>query len=77
MRLAKVSSSVAALLALAACSPTVVVKTVCPPLVAYDQPFQTRLADEIDTLQDTSALKKAVVDYHQLRNVIRACEGKP
>jgi hypothetical protein len=57
---------------LAGCHTTV---AVCPPLVAYDQPFMTRLAAELEAAQVGSAMAKAVVDYRRLRDVIRACHA--
>lgn len=61
-------------LALAGCTPTVVVRTQCAPLVAYDQPYMDRLADEVKALPDNSAVVRAIVDYRQLRDIIRACK---
>jgi hypothetical protein len=63
-------------LALAACGERVVVKTVCPPIKQYTPEFQTKLADELDATPADRAMAVAVVDYHALRNVIRACEAR-
>lgn len=73
---AKVAFSVAALAAaLAACTPSVVVETRCPALAEYDQPFLNRLADDIDRMPPDSAALRAIIDYRQLRDTIRACKG--
>lgn len=58
---------------LVACGTTV--KTVCPPLKAYDQPFMERLADELEAAPQGSAMARAVIDYRALRDIIRACGG--
>lgn len=58
---------------LAACAPTVVVKTECPPLVNYDQAFMSQLSDELAT--SGPAVQRAIVDYRQLRDVVRACSA--
>jgi hypothetical protein len=58
---------------LAACGATV--QTVCPPLKSYDQPFLSRLADELERAPGESAMVRAVLDYRELRDMIRACKG--
>lgn len=63
-------------LLLAACAPTPVVKTVCPPLKEYDAAFLRDAAAELRRLGDGNPVAQLVVDYRQLRDVIRACEGK-
>ena len=60
---------------LAGCGQTVVVKTVCPPLVQYDAAYQSRLADEVEAMPAGSAAARAITDYGQLRAVLRACRG--
>lgn len=55
---------------LAACTQTVV-KVECPPLVSYDQAFMTQLDDELGSVGP--AVSRAIVDYRQLRDVVRAC----
>lgn len=62
-------------LVLAACSTAPVVKTICPPLKEYDQAFLSEAARELRSLGDSSPVAQLVVDYRQLRDVIRACEG--
>lgn len=59
---------------LAGCGQTVVVKTVCPPIVNYDQPYMTRLANEVEAMPADAAALRAIIDYRQLRDVIRACK---
>ena len=59
---------------LGACGATV--QTVCPPLVVYDQPFLSRLADELERAPSDSAMAKAVIDYRELRDMVRACKAK-
>lgn len=61
---------------LAGCGTTVVTKTVCPPIATYSADFQDKLAQQIDALPGNSELAVAIVDYHQLRNVIRSCEAR-
>lgn len=60
---------------LSGCAQTVVVKTVCPPIVNYDAPYMTRLANEVDAMPADAAAVRAIIDYRQLRDVIRACKG--
>lgn len=47
----------------------------CPALTAYDGAFSARLADEVATLPEKSALLRVVRDYMSLRDQIRACHG--
>ena len=44
------------------------------PLVAYDRPFELAVADELKAAPD-SALARAVTDYRELRQMVRACKG--
>lgn len=67
--------SILALLLLGACAPSPVVKTVCPPIKEYDQAFLSEAARELRRLGDSNPVAQLVVDYRQLRDVIRACEG--
>lgn len=46
----------------------------CVPVVEYSYEFQQRLADEIEPLEDDSAILEALLDYQALRDVARACE---
>lgn len=49
----------------------------CPPIVAYKPEFNSRLADEIESLPDTNgnpAIVDALSDYASLRDKIRACQ---
>jgi hypothetical protein len=46
---------------------------VCPPVVEYSYEFQQRLADEIEPLEDDSAVLQALLDYQTLRDVAQAC----
>lgn len=55
----------------AGCGRTVTVA--CPPLVQYDQTFMSQLADELTAAPTSSAMARAIVDYRQLRDIIRAC----
>jgi hypothetical protein len=47
----------------------------CPPIVAYDQAAQTRVADELKQLPPDSDLPRWIADYGQLRAMARACAG--
>lgn len=49
------------------------VKVVCPAIQPYDSATQTKLADEFDALPAKSTLRRAVGDYLNLRNQVRAC----
>ena len=75
MTRARAAFSALALLALAGCGHSVVVKNQCPPIVEYQQPFLNKLADEVDRMPLDSAALKAIIDYRRLRDVIRACKG--
>ena len=50
---------------------------VCPPVAAYDQTFQARLANEIERLPPGAALEQAMLDYARLRDQARACAARP
>jgi hypothetical protein len=41
--------------------------------VHYGLAFQQQLADELDALSDQGAVVQAIMDYGQLRAVLRAC----
>lgn len=49
----------------------------CPNIVNYNQDFNNKLADEIESLPDTNgnlAIVDALSDYASLRDKIRACQ---
>ncbi len=46
---------------------------VCPALRDYSPAFQARLADELQEVDEGSALVQAMIDYARLRARIRAC----
>lgn len=45
----------------------------CPPVVSYDAAFLARAADEVEALQDGSALADMIADYGVMREQARAC----
>ena len=48
----------------------------CPPLVSYAPEWQMILASELDHLGDQyPAIQQALVEYAQLRAMVRACRG--
>jgi hypothetical protein len=59
---------------LTACAHPIV--TACPPVPAYSDAFQARLAEEVHALPPDSALGRAIVDYGRLRAQLRACAGQ-
>lgn len=51
----------------------------CPSIVAYSEEFNTKLADEIESLPITEgnpAIVDALSDYISLRDKIRVCQKK-
>lgn len=50
--------------------------TVCPPLPAWNQSYQSRLADELERLPKGSALREALREYLRLREQLRRCKHK-
>lgn len=67
-----------ALICLNACAqgpsePRATLRTLCPQPVHYGLAFQQQLADELDALSDQGAVVQAIMDYGQLRAVLRAC----
>jgi hypothetical protein len=46
----------------------------CPPVVAYNQEFLARAADELDSLRAGSAIEQMLADYQVMRDQARACE---
>lgn len=71
---AKIFATVASSVLLAGCH-TVVVQTQCPPLVEYDRAFMSQLDAELGSAGP--AVSRAIVDYRQLRDVVRACHTGP
>lgn len=50
------------------------VQTACPPLKRYPPEFSARLADEVQAMPDDSAALRTIIDYAQLRDILRACQ---
>jgi hypothetical protein len=49
----------------------------CPNIVVYNEEFNNRLADEIESLPETDgnpAIVDALSDYASLRDKVRACQ---
>ncbi len=46
---------------------------VCPPVVAYSQAEQARVADEVATLPEGTLIVSWLADYAMLRDQVRAC----
>jgi hypothetical protein len=46
---------------------------VCPPVVGYDAGFQTRAAEEVQTLPEGSAVVEMLSDYAVMREQARSC----
>ena len=47
--------------------------SLCPEPVAYGRGFQMQLADELEAIPNGTAIWRVVLDYGQLREVLRAC----
>ena len=45
----------------------------CPPVVAYSQAEQVRVADELAALPEGAAIAEWLADYAVLREQVRAC----
>ncbi|MCL7466772.1 hypothetical protein [Phaeovulum sp. NW3] len=45
----------------------------CPPVVDYNAGDQARAADEVEKLQESSAIVRMLSDYAVLRDQARAC----
>jgi len=58
---------------LVSCAP--VVKIECPPIVEYDTAYLNAAADAWAELPPDSPLDRMLVDYRQLRAVLRACNA--
>lgn len=54
----------------------VVVKTVCPTIMQYDQETQNRALAEYDALPKGSAIRLFVGDYKRLRKQIEVCRER-
>jgi len=55
------------------------VEVYCPPIAEYDDAFNYKLLDEIESLPDTyghPAIVEALSDYAALRDKIRACKNE-
>ena len=53
------------------------VEVYCPPIVEYNDEFNVKLLDEIESLPETDgspAVVEALSDYAALRDKIRACK---
>ena len=48
--------------------------TVCPPVIIWNQTYQSRLADEISRLPKGSALGEAIREHIRLREQLRRCK---
>ena len=48
---------------------------VCPPLAAWNQAYQSRLADEIGRLPQGSAIDEALREHIRLREQLRKCRS--
>ena len=49
------------------------VRAPCPPVVDYTPADQTRAADEVEKLPESSAIVRMLSDYAVLRDQARAC----
>lgn len=50
--------------------------TVCPPLPAWNQTYQSRLADEVERLPKGSAVGEALREHLRLREQLRRCKNR-
>ena len=48
---------------------------VCPLVVAYDDGFEARAAEEVQALPEGSALDEMLSDYAVMREQARVCNG--
>lgn len=48
--------------------------TACPPLPAWNQSYQSQLADEVEDLPEGSALARQLSEYLRLRDQLRRCK---
>lgn len=55
-------------------APAIVVRLQCLPLVDYKPAAQAQAAAEMRALPPGSELGKMMVDYHALREALRACQ---
>ena len=49
---------------------------VCPPVVAYSEAEQARVADEVAALPEDAMIIEWLADYAVLREQARACAGR-
>jgi hypothetical protein len=76
----KVTLLVIAMTYLSGCASTVYkteLEIYCPNIVVYNEEFNNRLADEIESLPETDgnpAIVDALSDYASLRDKVRACQ---
>lgn len=61
---------------LAGCATAPLPAPACPSLVTYSPAFQSKAADELETLPADAALGTIVADYKRLRDQVRACRGE-
>jgi len=47
--------------------------TACPPLVSWNQTYQSRLAEEVERLPKGSAIGEALRQHLRLREQLRKC----
>lgn len=64
------------MLAQAGCATAPLPAPACPSLIVYSPAFQSRAADELETLPADAALGTIVADYARTRAAIRACRGE-
>jgi hypothetical protein len=48
---------------------------ICPPLKDYSRDEATRLAAEVESLDEDAMIVTALADYVVLRDQVRACRG--
>lgn len=60
----------------AAVSSDLRIATVCPPVVEYSREFQARAVEELESLQDGSAIAEMLSDYSVLRDQVRICQNR-
>jgi hypothetical protein len=55
--------------------PPVVSKAVCPPIIAYSAAEERQAAQELATLPAGSEIGKMLGQYHDERDMLRACQA--
>jgi hypothetical protein len=58
---------------LTGCAQTTALEVYCPPMREYSRDFNSRLANEIESLPSGTAIEEALSDYVQQRDLIRRC----